>query len=56
MSQDANDIIDALSAQEDPRGFFISIYLDPENPAYSTTDHLAEMEWGNILVRDDKQS
>ncbi|KAM0477448.1 hypothetical protein ACHAPX_005760 [Trichoderma viride] len=46
----------ALSAQEDPRGFFISIYLDPENPAYSTTDHLAEMEWGNILVRDDKQS
>lgn len=47
---------DALSAQEDPRGFFISIYLDPENPDYSTAAHIAEMEWGNILVWDDTQS
>ncbi|KAF3077410.1 hypothetical protein CFAM422_000175 [Trichoderma lentiforme] len=49
-----NDIIDALSDQEDPRGFFISIYLDPENPDYSTAEHIAEMEWRGILVQDNK--
>lgn len=43
----------ALSAQEDPRGFFIPIYLDPENPDYSTAAHIAEMEWGNVLVWDE---
>lgn len=41
----------ALSARDDPRGFFISIYLDPDNP-YSTTAHIAELEWGGILVRE----
>ncbi|KAL7922534.1 hypothetical protein ACQKWADRAFT_81676 [Trichoderma austrokoningii] len=41
----------ALSAKEDPRGFFVSIFLDPENPDYSTAAHIAELEWRNILVQ-----
>jgi len=52
--QDANIIIDALSAGEDPRGFFISIYLDPDNPDYSTAAHIAELEWRGILVWDNE--
>lgn len=52
--QNANLIIDALSTGEDPRGFFISIYLDPDNPDYSTAAHIAELEWRGILVWDNE--
>ncbi|PTB42396.1 hypothetical protein M441DRAFT_26145 [Trichoderma asperellum CBS 433.97] len=44
----------ALSTGEDPRGFFISIYLDPDNPDYSTAAHIAELEWRGILVWDNE--
>ncbi|KAM0258682.1 hypothetical protein ACHAQJ_003690 [Trichoderma viride] len=46
----------ALSTAEDPRGFFISIYLDPNNPEYSTSDDIAKLEWNSRIVWDQRRS
>ncbi|KAL7795294.1 hypothetical protein V8C37DRAFT_37506 [Trichoderma ceciliae] len=42
----------ARSTAEDPRGFLVTIYYDPENPAYSTEDRMFDLQWKRVLVRD----
>ncbi|KAF4336476.1 hypothetical protein FBEOM_9684 [Fusarium beomiforme] len=39
------------TASEDPKGFIVKVFLDPENP-YSTRDELRSLEWERVIVRD----
>lgn len=51
MNANQIDTLDALSAEENPRGFLVSIYYDPVNE-YSTGDYIYNMEWRGPIVRD----
>ncbi|KAL7934112.1 hypothetical protein V8C35DRAFT_46166 [Trichoderma chlorosporum] len=42
------------TAAENPRGFLVSVYFDPENPDHSNTDSLMKMEWREALVRESR--
>ncbi|KAL7801522.1 hypothetical protein V8C43DRAFT_136988 [Trichoderma afarasin] len=44
-----------LSAEEDPRGFLITVLFDPENPEYSNESSLFAMEWTEVLVRESRR-
>ncbi|KAF9771540.1 hypothetical protein IL306_010803 [Fusarium sp. DS 682] len=39
------------TASEDPKGFIVKVFLDPEN-SYSTPDGLRSLEWERVIVRD----
>ncbi|KAL7945371.1 hypothetical protein V8C42DRAFT_55721 [Trichoderma barbatum] len=42
----------ALSALENPRGFLVTVFYDPQNPVYSNERSLWELEWHDVIVRE----
>ncbi|QYS94623.1 hypothetical protein H0G86_001952 [Trichoderma simmonsii] len=45
----------ARSAEDDPRGFLITVLFDPENPDYSNEASLWSMEWNEVIVRESRR-
>ncbi|PNP49659.1 hypothetical protein THARTR1_09670 [Trichoderma harzianum] len=45
----------ALSAEDDPLGFLITVLFDPENPDYSNEASLMAMEWTEVIVRESRR-
>ncbi|KAI9149569.1 LOW QUALITY PROTEIN: hypothetical protein HJFPF1_11623 [Paramyrothecium foliicola] len=43
-------IVPPDTAQEDPRGFMVAVYLDPENPEGSTAGAIRAFEWEDVIV------
>ncbi|KAL7811696.1 hypothetical protein V8C44DRAFT_92872 [Trichoderma aethiopicum] len=43
------------SALENPRGFLVTVFLDPENQAYSTEESLYNMEWRQVIVGESRR-
>ncbi|KAF4998229.1 hypothetical protein FGRMN_3278 [Fusarium graminum] len=39
------------TSSDDPRGFIVKVFLDPDNP-YSTPEDLRSLEWGRAIVRE----
>ncbi|KAM0246530.1 hypothetical protein ACHAP5_004654 [Fusarium lateritium] len=39
------------TAAEDPKGFVVKVFFDPDNP-YSTRDNLRSLEWEAAIVRE----
>lgn len=50
-----NHDIDARSAEDDPRGFLITVLFDPENQDYSNEASLWAMEWNEVIVRESRR-
>lgn len=50
-----NRDIDARSAEDDPRGFLVTVLYDPENPDYSNESSLEAMEWDEVIVRESRR-
>jgi hypothetical protein len=42
---------DPPTASDDPRGFIVKVFLDPDDP-YSTREWLANLEWQSAIVRE----
>ncbi|KAL7823739.1 hypothetical protein V8C26DRAFT_1799 [Trichoderma gracile] len=45
----------ARSALENPLGFLVTVFYDPENEAYSNEDYLYDMEWRGVIVRESRR-
>ncbi|EGR49365.1 uncharacterized protein TRIREDRAFT_106467 [Trichoderma reesei QM6a] len=45
----------ARSALENPLGFLITVFYDPENEEYSNEERLDDMEFGDVIVRDSRR-
>ncbi|KAL6879154.1 hypothetical protein J3F83DRAFT_286288 [Trichoderma novae-zelandiae] len=45
----------ARSTGENPRGFLVTVFYDPENEEYSNYHSLFDMEWSRVIVRDSRR-
>lgn len=44
------------AADDEPRGFYVAVFNDPENPEGSTDDSIYHFEWESVIVREHPSS
>ena len=44
------------ATDDEPRGFYVAVFNDPQNVAGSTDDRIYSFEWDSIIVKEHPSS